>query len=204
MSGFQAVAVWAEENLAIPAGHGLAELWSLFEAGVRGDTFNRWLGLHGLATDDLEPQMVRIYREHIPSLKPFHEVPSLLTTLHQHYRLGLVSDGYLDVQQRKLAALRLASYFDAIVFSDEWGREAWKPSTKPFEVVLERLCVTPPTSIYVADNSLKDFIGARRVGMRTVQVYRPGGEYALVDPPTPEHAPDCTINCLIELEELLD
>ena len=127
----------------------------------------------------------------------------MLETLHRHYKLGLVSDGFLDVQRRKLVALGLGHYFDAIVFSDEWGRDAWKPSTKPFEVVLQQLKVHAAISVYVADNPVKDFVGARRIGMLTIQVRRLQGEHMDVKPPTAQHAPDLTITSLAELEKVL-
>jgi len=47
-SGFRAVAGRAEGTLGIPAPEGERELVSLFEAGVRGDTFDRWLAARGL------------------------------------------------------------------------------------------------------------------------------------------------------------
>jgi putative hydrolase of the HAD superfamily len=202
-SGFRAVAGWAESHLGIPAVQGLAELKGLFEQGVRGDTFNRWLAGHDLVQDDLAQQLVRAYREHEPSLIPFPEVPDLLSSLHQRYRLGLVSDGHLAVQQRKLAALSLDEHFDAVVFSDEWGREAWKPSTKPFEIVLERLAADAAKSVYVADNPTKDFLGARQAGMFTVWVRRPSSEYAHLSPPTAQHAPHWVVTSLTELEQAI-
>jgi putative hydrolase of the HAD superfamily len=203
LSGFRAVAQWVETHLSVQRDQGYANLCALYESGVRGDTFNRWLAAQGITGEALIPQLVQVYRQHPPCLIPFHEAPELLIRLHRHYRLGLVSDGYLDVQRRKLAALGLEPHFDAIVFSDEWGRDAWKPSIKPFQAVLHRLDVTPSSAIYVADNPLKDFLGARQVGMFTVRIQHPGGEYAYLAPPTPQHAPDHTINKLTELERLL-
>jgi len=203
LSGFQAVVTWAEEHLGIPHHQGFAELRRLFEEGVRGDTFNRWLESHGFQPDDWVPQMVQVYREHNPHIEPYPEVPELLQRLRPRYRLGLVSDGYAEVQRRKLAALGLTSCFDALVFSDEWGREAWKPNTWPFETVLERLGVTGPEAIYVADNPHKDFLGARQVGMWTVRVRRSDGLYSHLEPPSSEHAPDVEIETLSELETWL-
>lgn len=202
-SGFRAVAGWAEAHLGIPAVQGLAELKRLFEAGVRGDTFNRWLAAHGLAPDSLVPQLVQVYREHEPTLVPFPEVPDLLNSLRQRYRLGLVSDGYLAVQQRKLAALDLAHHFDAIVFSDVWGPEAWKPNAKPFEAILQQLAADADKSVYVADNPTKDFLGARQAGMFTVRIRRPNGEYTHLGPPTAQHAPHWTIASLSKLEPVI-
>lgn len=203
LSGFRAVAEWAQVELGIASDLGFEELKRLFEQGTRGDTFDRWLAAHGLSADGLVAQLLRVYREHEPALVPFPETPGLLHSLGQRLRLGLLSDGYLAVQQRKWAALNLADYFDAVVFSDEWGREAWKPSPKPYEVVLQRLELAPGQAIYVGDNPLKDFIGARQVGMATIRIRRPGGEYAHLEPPTAQHAAHLDIDCLSKLEEAL-
>ena len=45
-SGFEAVARWAEPRLGLPAKESSAELRRLFDCGVRGNTFNRWLESH--------------------------------------------------------------------------------------------------------------------------------------------------------------
>lgn len=202
-SGFQAVAAWAEEHLGIPTAQGMAELWQLFNNGVRGDTFNRWLESHGFRPDAWVPRMVQIYREHIPRIEPYPEVPRLLQRLRLRYHLGLITDGYAQVQKRKLEALGLMSYFDVIVFSDELGRDAWKPNSKVFKVALEMLGITGPEAVYVADNPMKDFIGARRVGIWTVRVRHPDGLYSHLAPPSPEHAPDFEIETLDDLEMVL-
>jgi putative hydrolase of the HAD superfamily len=202
-SGFAAVATWAEKNLALPADQSFIELKHLFEQGVYGVTFNHWLTNHGLIADSLLPKLVEIYRNHQPKLSPFSEVPTLLSSLHQRYRLGLISDGYVAVQKRKLATLNLAHYFDAVIFSDEWGQEAWKPNPLPFQIILEKLAVTGPNSVYVADNPLKDFIGARQVGMWTLRVRTPQGIYSHVEPPSPSHAPDIEVRDFNNLERIL-
>jgi putative hydrolase of the HAD superfamily len=203
LSGFRAVAGWTETHLGIPAHDGFAELRNLFEQGVRGDTFNRWLAAHGLADEGLVTQLVQAYRGHTPRIAPFPEVPGLLQRLHHRYHLGLVSDGYLAVQQRKLAALGLSGYFDAVVFSDEWGAGTWKPSPYPFQVMLECLGVEASWTAYIADNPAKDFLGAHQAGLRTVWVRRPGGMYSHLNPPSPQHAPDVEIASLTELESVL-
>lgn len=200
LSGFSAVAAWLAQQKF--ADNSYVELAALYESGVRGDTFDRWLDIHGLP-GDLAPQMVQVYREHQPVIQPFPGVSELLARLRQRGRLGLVSDGYLVVQQRKLAALALAGSFDAVVFSDAWGRAAWKPSTRPFEEALAQLGTAARDAVYVADNASKDFLGARQLGMATIWLRRPCGEYAHLEPPSPAHAPDLTITSLDELEGVL-
>jgi len=203
LSGLEAVAAWAEVNLGIPREEGLAELWRLFEDGVRGHIFDGWLESRDLESNGWIRQMVQVYREHNPSIEPYSGVPELLQRLRSSYCLGLVSDGYVEVQRKKLASLKLTPLFHVLVFSDEWGEEAWKPDRRPFETVLERLGTKGLEAVYVADNPNKDFIGARQLSMWTVRIRRPEGLYSHVEPPSTEHAPDAEIETLDRLEATL-
>jgi putative hydrolase of the HAD superfamily len=203
LSGFRVVSLWAEAHLRISAARGFAELQALFDQGVRGNTFDRWLASHNTQTNGVVQTLIEVYRNHEPTVTPFPEVPALLSLLKNTCLLGLLSDGYIEVQHRKLYALNLAHYFDAIVFSDEWGREAWKPSVKPFAEILARLRTEAGVSIYVGDNPTKDFLGARQSGMFTIWVKRPEGFYASKQPPTAKHAPDLTLESLVELKAFL-
>ncbi len=211
LSGFQAVAVWIETILAIPKAETLHELGLLFTQGVRGDTFHQWLGQRGVGgeRDELVRQMVVIYREHDPVLTPFDGMTELLDELEQQYRLGLISDGYLTVQQRKWKAISFNRLFQSVVFSDAFGREHWKPSHVPFQVALEALDVSPERAVYVGDNPAKDFIGARAAGLSTIRFRSSGGEHALAEPPSSLHAPDRTVEsvddlgaCILQLASL--
>ena len=204
LSGFRAVALYSEKTLGIPAEAGYVSLLALYESGVRGDTFNRWLATFGRPEESLVEQCVQVYRRHNPDIQPFDGVPRLLQDLAGEHRLGLVSDGYLAIQKRKLSALALAPYFDAVVFSDEWGRMAWKPSSRPFQAILQRLDLAAGQAIYVADNPLKDFYGARRLGLATIMIKRPAAEYSHLQPPTPAHAPDAIIDHLALLSQLVN
>ncbi|HNV01861.1 MAG TPA: HAD family hydrolase [Vicinamibacterales bacterium] len=203
LGGFGAVAAWGETHLGIPKDEGYRALLRMYEDGVRGDTFDRWLGARGIDPGPIVPQLVDAYRRHAPRIAPFPGVPAMLGRLRAGHRVGLVSDGFLAVQRRKLDALGIGSLFDAVVFSDEWGRDGWKPSPAPFLAALERLGVAADSAVYVGDNPLKDFLGARLAGMRTVQVRRPGGEYCRAVAPTKAHEADRVLRDLDELERLL-
>lgn len=203
LSGFRAVAAWAEAQWQIPAAEGYEQLSDLFKAGVRGDTFNRWLAMHNITYDDhLILHLVDAYREHAPDIKPYPQAPVFLKKMQARYRLGLISDGYLHVQRRKLAALQIEKLFVAVVFSDQWGHEAWKPAARPYQEALRQLDVAAEEAVYVADNPKKDFYGARQVGMWAVWLRQPDGEYSHINPPTLQHEPHITVRSWGELAHL--
>ena len=74
------------------------------------------------------------------------------------------------------ARLGLEAAFDAIVFSDELGREHRKPDPLPFNTALEALGVRAAGAVYVGDRPDKDVAGATGAGLRAVRVLT--GEYA--------------------------
>lgn len=203
-SGFRAVAGWAQERSGVPAAEAEHELVELFEAGVRGDTFDRWLEARGLALP--VDGLVAAYRDHAPAIAPFPEAGAVLDELRAGgARLGLLSDGDPAIQGAKLDALGLRAVFDAILITGELGPEAWKPSPRGFLELLRRLGGVPPVAaVYVSDNPAKDFLGARRAGLRSLRVRRPGGIYAESEPSTPEHAPDAEVGGLAEVPAALE
>ena len=99
--------------------------------------------------------------------------------------------------------LQLESYFDAIVFSDELEGQVWKPHCRPFEVFLSGVDIPAGQAVYVADNPDKDFLGARRAGMRTVRFRSPEGLYRDLEPASSEYAPEAEIKTLDRLEMTL-
>ena len=199
LSGFKAVASWAESNLGVPESAAYADLSRMFEDGVRGDTFNRWLASLGQPLG-LVSELLQVYRRHQPVLRPYPGVTELLEALNPRCKLGLISDGYHEVQQAKFHALELATHFSAVVFSDAWGRDAWKPSVRPFQEILTRLDVSGEEVVYVADNPLKDFLGARATGMATVRTRYCAGDYAALEAPSEEYEPDLTVDTVKELQ----
>ena len=203
-SGFHAVARYLETEAGLSAEETFAQLIALLEAGVREMTMNRWLQDRQLDEQRWIGPMLRCYREHDPQIELSSEATEVLETLHGRYALGLVSDGRLAQQQKKVAALGIDRWISAIVLSDAFGREHWKPSTRPFEEVLGQLGVSGESAVYVADNPTKDFLGARQLGMSTIRLRRAGGLYSHLEPPTEAHAPQAEIATLAELPARLD
>lgn len=201
-SGFRAVAAEAARSYGVSADEAYAELEGLFEDGVRGDTFDRWLSARGI--DGEVADLVAVYRGHQPAIEPFPEAPPLLARLRaEGYLLGLLSDGEPEIQYGKLDAIGLRAAFDATLVSGELGRDAWKPSPRGLTTLLERLGVEPSEAVYVSDNPAKDFKAARDAGMRSIRVRRSSGVYSGLEPQGADHAPDHEVATLAEAESLV-
>ena len=202
-SGFAAVAEWCQRELGVDSQDVRAELKQLFNDGVRGDTFNRWLERRGLPAEKWVTTMVNVYRRHNPQIRPFPHIAEMLTVLANATRLALISDGDEAVQRGKLEALKLASHFDDITFTDSLGRAAWKPSPLAFLALAERQRVPAERVVYVADNPLKDFRAAREAGMKSIRFRHPLGIYRCLEPRHADDAPDWEVDASDDLISLL-
>jgi putative hydrolase of the HAD superfamily len=200
MSGFRAVAEYLSEIRGVDAKKCLNILMNDFESGLRGKNFDTLVEKLGLNIEI--PDLVQVYRQHQPNINLYPDAETILSKLRGSLLLGLVTDGWRDVQKRKVSALKLEGRFDTITFTDVYGRENWKPSLKPFEITLRKLGVTAKESMYVADNPVKDFIGAKKLGIITVRIRR-GGEYDSMQLDA-EHEADYNITSLWELQGLIE
>jgi len=61
-----------------------------------------------------------------------------------------------------------------VLFTEELGRESWKPSPAGFERVRELLGVPHEACAYVGDNPVKDFIAPNKLGWLSIQYVHPG------------------------------
>lgn len=156
-----------------------AWLWNRFLTG-RTDRALDALGDHfGLKLPpERIAELVRVYREHRPRIRPYGGIPELLSRLRETHRLGLLSDGFLPAQRLKLDALKIGRFFDAVVLTEELGREAWKPATRGFKVIREKLDVPHEACAYVGDNPAKDFVAPNKLGWVSIQYLLPGQIHA--------------------------
>jgi putative hydrolase of the HAD superfamily len=174
-----------------------------FHAGRRGRIFDEALeGLGFAAHPALIQELVDCYRGHFPEIRLHPDSVRALASLRGAFRLAIITDGYFEVQKKKVAALGIGPQFEAIVYSDEFGRSSWKPSPEPYLRVMRTLGVTGPECLYVGDNPTKDFVTANALGWKTVQIVREDGEYARVSAET-SHRAHHRIDCLDELDAIL-
>ena len=204
-SGFAVVADFVSKlPQTLPAERIYSTLWKHFTAGNRKTTFNAALDELGIGYDDkLIRQLVSIYRNHRPQIALPQDSRDVLEQLSQKYTLALLTDGFLPAQELKVRALRIEEYFRRIVYTEQLGRESWKPSPVGFERLMRDLDAKAETATYVADNEEKDFIAPNQLGFSTVQILRPARLHTSVSQ-QPEAAPKYVINQIGQLPALLD
>ena len=149
-------------------------LWEQFSTGNRTKTFNTALDKLDISYDDkLIRELIEVYREHKPTITLPQDSREALCELSKKYTLALLTDGFLPGQQFKVQALGIEQYFNSIVYTEQLGREYWKPSQVGFENIIRTLGTRPENSVYIADNEKKDFIAPNKLGFVTIQILRP-------------------------------
>ena len=110
-----------------------------------------------------------------------------------------MSDGAYVSQEAKVRALGLKTLISLIVLTDAFGRDAWKPSSRGYLEVFERLGGSHSDYTYIGDNPHKDFIAPNALGWRTIRIRRPEGEHALASASREDGAPHREIVSFDEL-----
>ena len=109
------------------------------------------------------------------------------------YRMHMTSNGFHEVQYKKLAASGLRNYFDTIILSEDAG--ANKPSKAFFDYALAKSGASVDTTMMIGDNLQTDIIGAHDVGLDTILFNR-------WDIP-PSDIPTYTVAALREIMQIL-
>lgn len=175
-SGFRAVSAYLADSYKMPdAGRIFDALWGQFSAGNRTKTFDSVLEQFEIThSEKLIAGLVRTYREHTPQISLPDDSRDTLRHLREgRYKLALLTDGFLPAQQLKVKALGIEKDFDCILYTEQLGRQFWKPSPAGFDKIMKDLAVQPAETVYVADNTEKDFVTPNKLGMMTVQMLRP-------------------------------
>ena len=109
------------------------------------------------------------------------------------YRMHMTSNGFHEVQYKKLAASGLRDYFDTIILSEDAG--ANKPSKAFFDYALAKSGASVDATMMIGDNLQTDIIGARDMGLDTILFNR-------WDIP-PSEIPTHTVAALREIMQIL-
>jgi len=99
-------------------------------------------------------------------LEPFpHVLETLINLKYKGLKLAIVSDAPRLKAWLRLTAMKIDSFFDAVVTFDDTKKT--KPSRKPFEVALKQLKLPPTDCLMVGDMPQRDIAGAQKLGMIT-------------------------------------
>jgi HAD superfamily hydrolase (TIGR01549 family) len=92
----------------------------------------------------------------------------VLHELHGRYKMSIITNGFAETHDVKIARLELGRFFDHIVLAGEM--QLVKPDPKIFVHAMGLAGVEPAESVMVGDRFNRDIAGAHAAGMRAVWV----------------------------------
>jgi putative hydrolase of the HAD superfamily len=201
-SGYRAVSAHLARVTGQPGSLLLERMWSHFRSGDRRRVFDATIEDLGLQGRFDVPSLVELYRSHVPTISLRPEARQVLAHLRGAGAiLAVVTDGPAGQQKCKADALELASYTDAILFTDALPPGSAKPSPEAFARLMLQFHVTADECVYVADNPRKDFLGPRHLGWFTIH-YRPADGIYREESAPPGGAADVCVSDLREVPRL--
>jgi len=201
IGAFESISKYVSSEYALPEQKiykTLGKLWQK-KTSMYPYLFNDLLKLLQIKQDNPEviDALVRLFNGYAGNIELYPDVlPTLQELRGRLYKLGIITDGTVERQKRKIELLKLEPLFDVIIYTKEIESKA---SPTPFLAALARLNVKAPDAYYIADNPLIDFKGAKEVGIKTIRILR--GEYTKI--PRNEYI-DFEVEKLEELLEIIE
>jgi len=122
----------------------------------------------------------------------FENAIQVLEYLQPKYKMHIITNGFEEVQHRKLKNSNLLPFFDEIITSEKVGVK--KPNPRIFEYALDITGAVNGESVMIGDNFEADILGAKNMGMQVI-FCKFNGEIATEDV--------SSVNNLLELKNFL-
>jgi putative hydrolase of the HAD superfamily len=90
----------------------------------------------------------------------------ILEYLKNRYKMHIITNGFEEVQTRKLNNSGIARYFTAVINSDRAGVK--KPDPGIFKMALKAAGIRPESGVMIGDSFEADIRGARAVGLQAL------------------------------------
>lgn len=113
-------------------------------------------------SDEIGAAYMQFYRNHWEWVDGAKEA---LEKVSESYPIGIVTNGFLETQQKKIEKMGLGRHTDLFIITEEIG--VMKPHPRVFDVATERAGVDRKSILYVGDSYLSDIVGGRNAGWNT-------------------------------------
>lgn len=144
-------------------------------------------------SDEVINRLAVDYIDNLPSHSHlFPNAKTVLEYLKPNYKLHIITNGFQEIQDKKLKSSGIYNYFDQIINSEMAGVK--KPNPFIFELALKRARTRPETSLMIGDNLEADIQGSLSVGYHAIHFNTHNG---------PQHKFCEMIDDLIEIKSLL-
>ncbi len=149
-------------------------LWNKYRSGIITKQFlsvERFrLTMERLNQDTAcSSEMCRQYLTWSPEkTKVFPGVMEVLNYLKPKYKMHILTNGFNEVQFRKIERCGFSPYFDSVITSDDAGFK--KPTKEFFDYALQKTGAKPDNTLMIGDDEEVDIIGAQKSGIDQVFV----------------------------------
>lgn len=191
-----ALGLWCPSSLLCSSTY-VEEETALLRASIPAYQQRAWAeglvraGLPSALGDDLAESFRRAFAT---IHQPFADVTAALDQLAPR-RLGIVTNGFADLQRTKLQVSGLDSRFEVVLISSELG--FGKPDVRIYHLATTSLGVSPSACLMVGDSLQRDVAGATQAGLPVVWLDRTNRRQAVAPSGT------CRIETLVELPALI-
>ncbi|HQF88785.1 MAG TPA: HAD-IA family hydrolase [Acidobacteriota bacterium] len=168
-SGFWEVARYAGGKYGIDPQESFAYMKILYSRYGEREVLSNLVSYFSLEPSAII-EMISVFREHRPNIALYPAYRKTLQTLGDTYVLGLLTDGDPGVQDKKIKSLRIQKYFKHTIFTHKFEEAKWKPNAFCFTLMARVIGCNPRDLVFVGDNPLTDFLGAKKAGYLTVRV----------------------------------
>ena len=165
---------------------------------IRPSMWHRALLKFGIDDRALASRLAKRYDElRVDTVELYPDALRVLAELHGRYRLVIITNGYVETHEDKIARLEIARFFDHVVLAGELALV--KPDPAVFAHAMALAKVGPDESVMVGDRFDRDIVGAHAAGMPAIWVNVRDERL-----PTGARPPEATISSIGELPEALE